>query len=102
MFGVSRGPELGCQRVDALPIGCGHVLESMFYDVGSGGVVIIVISFTSISSTPCLRHVLFNLRNRKLWSGRKMEYRNPFSVNGRTWNGRNSLPRTVAVMFGVS
>jgi hypothetical protein len=81
-----------------LLIGCGHVLENMFYAVGSGGggdgggVVIVAVSFTSISSTPCLRHVLFNLRYRDLWSGRKMEYRIHFPLMGVHERGVTSVP----------
>jgi hypothetical protein len=49
-FGVSGGPEVGYRRVDALLIGCGHVLKtcSMLLVVAvlvmAGGVVIVAVS----------------------------------------------------------
>jgi hypothetical protein len=61
MFSVSRGLKLRCQRVNTLLIGCGHVLESMFYAINSDDVIIIIISFIFISSILCLYYILFNL-----------------------------------------
>ena len=68
-------------------------------------VVVVVLLFCTLDhllSIPPLRRVLFNLRCRKLWSGRKTECRDPSSIHGVHERGATLFPRTGAAMLGVS